>query len=336
MKQLIVVTVAAAALGTSWPAAAQERVEVQAATVAVRYKVSENSAGGVTANHVQENGAFKVRFSADRRRRLSIVAGAATGAAFTSGWNNTGVGTGEAKHRLFMKQLYVAAAPGAGVELQAGGLSLVRGESTEITSYDNDGYVVGSRLSLRRSARVFFDELSMTAGYVGDAATPSVFRRFDRMDRLDYYHMLVAKKVGARVALSADYTRHADVGTIRQAIAVKRPGAFVDALRFEQYQRVDAPRAYGFAVQADRSFGKRVGVGGGFATIDRNFGGLNGDRYFSGRRVFGSATLAMGPGVTTSVYMTRALATDVAVANGTRVDVVMSYNLAKVITRNGK
>ena len=311
-----------------------DRVNVQTATVSLRYKINENSRGTVTANHVQESASLKVRFNADEGGRFSVTAGAGTGSSFASGWNNTGLGSGGAHHDdVFLKQLYMAAAPLRGVEVQAGGLYVVRGETTEISSYDNDGFVAGGRVSLRTPRHLFFDEVALTVGNIGDATTANVFRRFEQMRDFDYRQALVARKFGKAVGVSVDYTRHGDAETVRQAITFRsRAIRVLDGIRFEQYARVADRRDYGFALQADKAVSKTLAVGGGYADIDQFHGGLNGDKYVTGRRLFASTTLALGPAVTASAYLTRAVANDFAVANRTRVDFILTYNVLRSFT----
>jgi len=43
------------------------------------------------------------------------------------------------------------------VEIQYGGLYFDRGQSTEVTSYDYDGYLVGERITLNRPRNFYFD-----------------------------------------------------------------------------------------------------------------------------------------------------------------------------------
>jgi hypothetical protein len=38
--------------------------------------------------------------------------------------------------------------------------------------------VTGERATLRRPRELFLDEISVTAGFLGDLTTPNVFRRF--------------------------------------------------------------------------------------------------------------------------------------------------------------
>ncbi len=104
-----------------------------------RYRRIETSAGVVSADQMQDSMAFAGRVKLDARGKYTISAGLATGNGFTSGWNNTGVGTGDRVTALYLKQLYGSAAPVKGVDFSDGGLSVARGLSTEITTYDNDG-----------------------------------------------------------------------------------------------------------------------------------------------------------------------------------------------------
>lgn len=79
----------------------------------------------------------------------------------------------------------------------------MRGESSEITSYDNDGYLMGQRLTL--SPHRVVDELIVTAGYLGDFRDPSVTRRLHRLSE-NYGQVLVKKKLTDRLTASADFT----------------------------------------------------------------------------------------------------------------------------------
>jgi hypothetical protein len=306
-------------------------LDVPGATLAARYRLVESRAGALTTNQLQSNVALKLRVNVDSRRRLALHAGIFTGSSFTGGWNNTGVGTGERSGALFVKQLYVAAVPVAGVEVSAGGLYPQRGESTEITSYDNDGYLAGGRVAVRRPRHVFFDEVAVTTASIGDTATPNVFSRLDQMTDPDYGQLLVAKRVAARVTLSADYTRHAGRRTWRQAAAVTTRGvAPVDTVRLEQYHRVGAAAAYGLAVHAEKAATGWLGIGGGFASIDPDYGGLNADRFQAGTRLFLSSTASFARAFTLTAFAARTLNDGrTGRSHRTRVDVVLAYNVLK-------
>ena len=80
----------------------------------------------------------------DEPGRYALTFGLSTGVRFTSGWDNTPWGLKDAEWNLAFRALYLAAQPIAGVEAQVGGLYIVKGESSELTTYDDDGYITGS------------------------------------------------------------------------------------------------------------------------------------------------------------------------------------------------
>ena len=139
-------------------------MEVQSATLSHRYRYMENSAGVVTNNQIQHNEGFKGKFKFDKKGNYAINAGLFSGNNLTGGWNNTGSGKDKLFTNLYLKQLYLEAKPFKGIELQYGSLYPNRGENTEITSYDNDVYLMGERVSLKRPKNFFFDEVSATYG----------------------------------------------------------------------------------------------------------------------------------------------------------------------------
>src|SRR5205085_629189 len=111
------------------------------------------------------------------------------------------------KHRDFnLRQLYFDARPVDGIQIQVGGLGIERGENTEITTYDNDGYIVGERLHIARPKRLYFDDIVATRAFIGDTNQPNVFRRLHRLDEANYYQLLVRKTVNKAFGFSADYT----------------------------------------------------------------------------------------------------------------------------------
>ncbi len=102
-------------------------IEIDTAAITARYRFIENSSGLTTNNQVQDNVALKGRFKFDAKGKYSINAGVFTGNGFTSGWNNTGIGTGHLFTNLYLKQLYLSAKPLNNVELQYGVLYINRG-----------------------------------------------------------------------------------------------------------------------------------------------------------------------------------------------------------------
>ncbi|HWQ31690.1 MAG TPA: hypothetical protein VNQ79_02310, partial [Blastocatellia bacterium] len=230
--------------------------------------------GNISAEIKAESADEKGRFKFDRAGRYSINFGVFSGNSFTGGWNNTIVGTVSPLTNLSLKQLYFSARPVKGVELQYGGLSVQRGESTEITSYDNDAYLVGERLILKRPKGLFFDEISITYAYPGDLSTPKLNKRYHRLKESNYHQFLVGKQLPRRAAVSVDYTFVAGAETMREAVKLNTPELrVIDSVRFENYQRTDMNPAYGFSLAGEKMLRERLPLGGGFAATDRNYGG---------------------------------------------------------------
>lgn len=310
--------------------------ELQSATISTRYRASDNSASVVTANQLQHEQGFKGRFKLTPSGNYSINAGLFSGTKFGSAWNNTGVGTGHSGTNMYLRQLFFAAQPVSGVELQYGGLYLERGESTEITSYDNDGYVMGQRVSVKRPKNFFLDEITVTYGHLGDTSKPDIRKRFHRLNESNYHQFLVRKKVGYRAVLSADYTFHAGVETLRQAVKFKTEELRVlDSVRFENYQRLDVKPDYGFAVTGEKALHKRLLLSGGFAQVDPHAGSLNADSFSKGKRLFVMSKFKVRPDVTISTVLNRAVANEAAVPVRTYFYVAFQYDLLKALKKTG-
>jgi hypothetical protein len=311
-------------------------LEVQTATITVRYRAIENSAGLTTSNSVQHQDVFRGRFKFDAQGNYSLNAVAATGNGFIASWADTGWGTGRPTSNLYLKQLYFSAQPIKGVELQYGGLPVIRGESTEITSYDNDGYLVGERLSLKRPQQFYFDEVSVTYAYLGDVNRSNLDKRYHRLKQSNYHQFLLSKNVGQRVTASVDYTFHAGVETLREGVKIKLPEVkLLDTLRWENYERLDVLPAYGFALTGEKRLSKRFTLSGGYAQIDRHYDGLNADRFNRGHRLFALGSYALSQELTASTFLTRAVGNDYTLPNRTRFEVLISFNLLRSLQRAG-
>lgn len=113
-------------------------IDAQAITIAGRYNFIRTAEDLTRQNRVQTQVQIRGRFTFDEAGRYSVHAGVFTGGAFDSGWNPTGIGTGEGTAKMYLKQLFLAAEPWQGVELRYGSMAPERGQSTEITTYDND------------------------------------------------------------------------------------------------------------------------------------------------------------------------------------------------------
>ena len=101
------------------------------------------------------------------------------------------------------------------------GLEGANDESTDITGYAYNGYVDGERVSIRRPRALFFDDISVAFGYVGDLNAPNVFRRLHRLSESNFHRFMLKKNVGERSWISADYTFQAGTHIWREAIRVR-------------------------------------------------------------------------------------------------------------------
>lgn len=315
-------------------------LDAQAFTLTLRYRFVDAGSTGPDANHMQANELLRLRVKADRGGHVAVGLGASTGPSFVGSWNDTGVGTGLHRFHVNLRLLSLDLAPMAGVSGQVGSLQLARGESTEITTFDNDGYMTGERITIRRPKTLFFDEVTISRGFVGDTTKPSVFDRLDRFHDFNYQQYLVTRRVSPRVSTSADVTRLAHANFVHAAARVRAPELhIVDSVRYEQYVRFgaasDAHTIAGFAMSGEKQIVKAITAGLGYADIDKQFGGLNADRFNRGRRLFGTFSYAFSPVLALNTFIGRAIHNDYAVVNRTRVDVALQYNLLAHLQRGG-
>jgi hypothetical protein len=308
-------------------------IDLQALQVNARYRWLENSEGRELLNQLQLQEQVRARVKLDAEGRYSVHAGLFTGGGLTSGWNSTGAGTGSATAKLYLKQLFVSAQPAPWLELQYGSLYVLRGENTEITSYDNDIYLSGGRLLLRRRDRLFFDEVAVTVSYLGDVLTPNVFRRLDSFGRENLRQLLLTRRFGSVATLSTDYTDALGDGRLRQAVRWKFDNAPVTGVRVEYGVRVtDAPHDSAFAAAADFALGK-VQLQAGYATVDRSFAALNGDRYGAGNRIFTGGSVPIGWDVTAAWFATKEIDPPRAAPNDKRAELLLQWNALRTLTR---
>lgn len=313
-------------------------IEVQNATVNTRYRFIDTSAGTVTTNQVQHRESLRARLKFDPAAKYALNVGTFSGSRFTSSWNNTGIGLGDWQKTLAVRALYFAAQPVAGIEAQYGSMYIIKGESTEITTYDEDGYVIGQRVSVRRPRELFFDEISATVGYfTSDPAEFGVSKRVKYLDeRPNYGHFLVDRKIGKRAGVSLDFTSLAGARTWRAAANVDTPELrAVDSILFENYKRTNRTAAYGFAVSANKALTSQLGLNWGYASIDPLYGGLNSDRFHIGRRIFAGVSYALSPRFTASAFITRAVGNDAPLPQRTLSNLIFAYNALPDLRRTG-
>ena len=299
---------------------------LQAASIGTHYLFAKNGLGVTTANRQQYQVAVAGRFKFDGRGRFSINAGLYTGANFIAGSNNTGLGNGRAQSNLYLKHLYLSARPIEGVEIQYGGLNIWHDESTDITGYAYDGYIVGKRASIQRPRNLFFDDISIGFGYVGDLTTPNVTSRLHRLAQGNFHRFILKKNIGERAWTSVDYAFQSGVQTWREAIRIRATELrVVDTFHAEIYEISGLHSGYGFAVYGEKTVLPKFIAGGGYTDIDRSL--LNSDRFGRGNRLFLTAKVPINRVFSVVMFATQATTHVTTNAPQQRIDIGLFYNL---------
>lgn len=314
--------------GESTPPPALRRwLDVEQVQLGTRYRWTEATEGNVTASAIQFQPLLRARLPVDAGGTVAVTIGAGAGANFAGGWDNTGAGLGQFSGAFAVKQLFATAAVLRGLEVSAGGLYVLRGESTEITSYDNDGYLVGERAAWQHDDGLV-DRIAITTGYLGDLREPNVFRRLDRLNDWNYEQFLIGWRLGAHVVASTDYTHEGDRSTLREAMTIRLPrrAKLVTALKLDLYERVAPDTARGMHVSADMRPLRQLAVTAGFASVDRAYGGLNADRFDRGNRVYCNGTFAVNETLSLGWFYAEGVANDYTIPNEHRLDIVATIN----------
>lgn len=299
--------------------------------LATRYHFIENENHTKAANNLQYQFIDKFRFKFDRAGRYSVGANLATGPVFTSEWNSSGWGTGKTQRNLNFRQLFFDAKPVKAVEVQIGGIYVNYGENTEAITYDNDSYIVGERIQLKAPKKLYFDELSVTYARLADINIPNVFNRFKRFGRQNYHQFLVRKQLSKMFGFSADYSFESGMDTLHQAARFKFNKRMIDTLLFENYERVDPDRNYGFNLFADKKLSKIFTLSGGFANV--HIRALNGDRFPPGKRFYFNAITRLNREFNITTQFTRGVGSIAPTIARTRVDVILNYNILETLRR---
>jgi hypothetical protein len=267
---------------------------------------------------------------------------------------------------FYMRELYFSATPVKPVTLEFGSFAIERGYSSEITTFDEDGYISGERIRFHDSKHLFFDEVAFTNAYFGDLGTVNLFDRGSSLKQFNDRQLSAKKKLNSHVAFSGEYTRQTGIDTLREAFVVRtKQFKVVDSVHMEAYERLNSitfaglaqsplgpipalmvKGASGFAVTAAKSVNKLSGDIG-FATIDSDYsvyansrvfhgGGfpLNGDAYGQGNRVFTHASYKIAPGFTAFGYFTHEVGgTRVLTLNQQGLTAGMNFDLKAMINK---
>jgi hypothetical protein len=290
--------------------------------------------GGITTHPLQYQVIARARFKFGSKGKYSVVGLLTTGNNIQSGWNLTGLGTGNGQAGFYMKQLYFEAKPIKQVDVQFGGSAPDNGENTEVTGYDNDAYLMGERVKIVYPKKLYFDEISFTNAFIGHITKPSVFSRFKRLGKSNYHQFLVRKTINKRASFSADYTFDSGTDMLRQAVKVNIPELkLVDNIRFENYQRLDPNPGYGFALTGEKKIGKKLNFLGGISKIGHTL--LNGDRYPRGTRVYFHTAYKMTPELSIGPVIIQAIGPlDSPALPRTRFEFIASYNFLEALHRH--
>lgn len=214
---------------------------------------------------------------------------------------------------------------------------MVRGESTEYTSYDDDGYLLGERVSVRRPKQLYVDEISVTQAALTSTTKPNLFNRLGDFNDQHYTHVLATKRFSQMVAGSGDVTRQLGANTLRGAVSFRfKPAAPIATLRLEGYYRANASAAGGFAATAERRITTWVWLAGGYATVDEHYGNLNADRIQRGRRVFALSNVAIHGPLSGVVFISQAFRAPYTISNRTRFDAILQYDALAALRKTGR
>jgi len=233
---------------------------------------------------------------------------------------------------FYMRDLYGSATPIKQLTVEFGSIPIERGVSSEITSFDDDGFIAGERVRLRDAKHLGVDEISFTSAYLGDITTPNFFARGNRLSQSNYRQVAAKKKMmHDRLALSGEYNWLIGTDTLREAATVKVPELkAVDNFHVELYQRLNDITVNGFDFASGNGFSlstaKKAGpVSGdvGYASIDPRYGiytddrfltvvgfTLNGDTYGTGKRIYSHLSYQLTPTITAFGFYTHVVAGD--------------------------
>jgi hypothetical protein len=310
-------------------------LDAQTFNLSTRYDYIQAALERTLQNRWQTQVQMRARFKVDEAGRYSVHAGLFTGNAFDSGWNSTGVGTGEGTAKLYLKQLFLAAQPWQGIELQYGSVYPVRGQSTEITTYDNDAYLAAGRANLRRPRELFFDDITVSIGYVGYLDRPFVFDRTGAFSRQNYWQVLASKQVIPGLTVSTDYSVIDDDGMLRQGARWRVDQPFVDTLAGEYGVRLrGGSHQTAFAFSGEKRIAA-VTVQLGYANVDQVFGALNGDPYRAGNRVFTTGSIALPLDLSVGWFAQKEIAPPASSNNDVRVDLSLTWSVLSTLKRAG-
>jgi len=260
------------------------RIEVERGVLGVRARVTD--AGTAPSRTVIQYQLLQAaRLSVGRATRLALRAGVGTGTGFLGGWNATGLADGTETWSLYLEQLSLELATKGGLAVSAGGIAPDQGFISELTGFDNDGYLVGVRVAASWP-RGILGKLSLTLGDLGDLDRSAVAHRLRRFGRVSHGALMATGRLGS-VGVTTQVS-FLDGQTALQLGSRWASGRW--SVRAEGYARSDSGRGAALAVGV-KPF-QRLEFQGG--VVDVRGSTLNGDRYGPGRHLFASLSLRLG------------------------------------------
>jgi hypothetical protein len=126
------------------------------------------------------------------------------------------------------------------------------------------------------------------------------------------------------------------VSTLRGAVTLRGAALGpVDLLRVEAYRRTTDSTG-GYALYAERKMGRGVTAGGGWADIDRHYGGLNADRFNAGRRAYVLVSAPVVRSLTAQFFAAHAAHNAFPVPNAVRLEAIAVWNLKEAFAPRAK
>jgi hypothetical protein len=271
----------------------------------------------------QHNGWIKSSYTPAQAAERSAAGKAdPAGLAITTGTISTG-------WRFYIRELWLSATPEKHVNVEFGSLGIERGYGSEITTFDDDGWVSGERITFKDVPHLFFNEVGYTNAYFGDIGTPNFFDRGSSLTSFNYRQVFAKKRVNKHVSFSAEYNFLGGTHTTREAALIDaKPTKAFDAVRVELYQRYNTVNLQGlnvgggdgFAVTLEKQINRRIGGNIGYADVDGDYSvyaghrvqhavglSMNGDSYGQGKHPFIHTSIKLTPFMSLFGFYTHAI-----------------------------
>ncbi|MFZ0592002.1 MAG: hypothetical protein WAM39_16170, partial [Bryobacteraceae bacterium] len=163
---------------------------------------------------------------------------------------------------------------------------------------------------------------------LADSLALTQFNTKDGRRQNNYQQYLVLKKISKKLTASADYTNLAGARTLRQALRADVPEfRVVDKAIVDVYERTNYTAAFGGNVSVSKSLNKMFGLTAGYAAIDRNYGDLNDDAFFHGRRAYFAAAVHPIRGFTISPMFDHGVDNNYYLPNNGHFHLAVTYDL---------